>query len=153
MGLVGRDLDTLVAVRVMGLDVEVCPKVWSYDDWQCSDYPTEENRPGIVNRQFRPGGMSPPALVIPHYSLSESAAWEVVEKLSPSRLLGLSEFFVGGDPNNRAWRAIFSSTEGRAPLHAKAEAPTAPHAICLAALEAVGASPNESRVSEESGNG
>ena len=66
-----------------------------------------------------------------HYSTDISAAWEVVAHLSPAIRLGLSEYRDG-------WRAIFSSTKGHVPLRPIGEAPTASHAICLAALKVVG---------------
>lgn len=63
--------------------------------------------------------------VVPSYSKSMRCAWEVVEKLGlPTSLWG----------DGRGWVVELDSffDEG---IHVHAEAETAPHAICLAALE------------------
>lgn len=62
-------------------------------------------------------------------SRSIAAAWEVVEKLGPY-------FSVEQYPGGRAWAAHFKTSYGTG-----AYAPTAPLAICRAALKAVSNSP------------
>lgn len=72
---------------------------------------------------------------IPHYSTDITAAWEVWTKLPyPKQLFQLAQneytCFCGGD-----------MTPGGVDYEWTATAETAPHAICLAALEAIGATP------------
>lgn len=61
----------------------------------------------------------------PHYSTDIAAAWEVVDKIAP-----LDDFRLAF--RNGEWFAEFSSM-----INQFAQAGTAPHAICLAALKAV----------------
>ena len=100
----GRELDTLVAEKVMGLNV---------------DRSMMHNGPSYFD---------PPA-----YSTDIAAAWLVVEKLRETHDVELRGY-QPYEPNN--WQVVVDSefyTEG-----------TAPHAICLAALKAVGADPDAS---------
>lgn len=119
----GRELDALVAEKIIKLsakywrptcfvnDHELDANVWCYD---CS---------GMVDDQER---------VPEHYSTEIAAAWLVVEKLATQGLrLSLDAF--GGDP----WWVEFADEQWE--RGAQATANTAPHAICLAALKAVGA--------------
>ena len=110
----GRALDAIIAEKVMGLT----EKDWPWD------YRTD----GMASRS---GQMPPP------YSTSIAAAWEVVEK-----------FQVAG---NKVWVhlsrhagihvhiALYLNNNASFAHHdVAAEADTAPLAICLAALKAVG---------------
>lgn len=71
--------------------------------------------------------------IFPRYSESISAAWEVVEKLrfKQIKLIELQDI-SGDEPDNEAHFYCRFGAMG------KATASTAPHAICLAALKAVG---------------
>lgn len=108
----GRELDVLVAEKVMG--------------WRGS---SEKHYVGNSGKCFCCG-------IIPPYSTSIAAAWEVVEKM----------FYLGWDlelqyfkKNDKEYtvRVLFAEI-GNQELSTLAFADTAPHAICLAALEAVG---------------
>lgn len=104
----GRELDVLVAEKVMGLRVTT----FSGYDIATSCVIVDANDT-ITDR-------------VPHYSTEIAAAWQVVELFGVRHSLSLYQvgrwycnFLVGGK-------------------RLEACAPTAPHAICLAALRAVG---------------
>lgn len=122
----GRELDALVAEKVMGRQV-----TWEdsqEDDDQDDCYFLDEN-----------GNYSWSACV-PRYSTDIAAAWQVVEKLD---LLGVRlvpghesygevSFSLGRRSDNGLWvlgddRSLEPGVEGE----------SAPHAICLAALKVV----------------
>jgi hypothetical protein len=132
----GRELDALVAEKVLGCKPFLgtdgvtkycnCGRTSSFDDGA---------------HEMRSGGLKP-------YSTSISAAWEVVEKLSQqSRILQLIQAEEGdynretGKP--RGWfahlpRKHWDLASAYGPYD-WTEGDTAPHAIALAALKAVGA--------------
>lgn len=106
----GRELDALVAEKVMNFALGMMSE--------------QDVEPSIIVDQAVASFD-----VIPYYSTDISAAWEVVEKLAgrfvPSLTLG---------PTNE-WQAVFQeSTDVIYYEHSN----SAPHAICLAALKAVG---------------
>jgi hypothetical protein len=116
----GRDLDALVAQRVMKRAVKAYETLKGADMrehfgelWiQVSDYPS----------QYAP---------LPRYSSDIAAAWQIVGRMD-------GEWTITGH-EGIGWTARFySSTGGIAAVVVGvfAEAPTAPHAICLAALRA-----------------
>lgn len=94
----GRDLDRLIAEKVMGVEMGTL-------------------RPN----QFSMSATSEPK----PYSTDIAAAWEVLEKLSKNEVFTITNMNYAGD--------VFCSIGD-----GEAQAPTAPHAICLAALAAVG---------------
>jgi hypothetical protein len=113
----GRDLDRLIAEKVMGRKV--------YGDRISREAPE----------------LDIPECWLPRYSSDIAAAWEVVEKLRDSnfqltlvttKLSALATFYTPQE------RIIWDNSlpEGHTPL--KAIGDTAPHAICLAALKAMG---------------
>lgn len=110
----GRELDALVAEKVMGL--KVIDGLWV--------------RPGTAwhpaHGQF---DMNTQTHLL-RYSTDIAAAWEVLEQ---SGLLDLYFLYKRGD--QWAIGETNGVNDATTPL---AEAPTAPHAICLAALKAVG---------------
>lgn len=112
----GRELDALISEKVMG------NKDWpGRGQCSCGGYCVKHGR-------------------FPQYSASIAAAWEVVEHLQRWKFTLTWEYDFGGggvEPFPYA-TAIFDPvfTEMRPGLFVKAE--TAPHAICLAALKAVG---------------
>ncbi len=76
-------------------------------------------------------GPGPSCLVLPHYSTDIADAWEIVEKLQSQDwacILDNVKDFLGN------WQAHFEK-DRRA---CTAESESAPHAIALAALKAVG---------------
>lgn len=127
----GRELDALIAEKVMG--------------WVSIPHPEPENLfPGVRagarswfppnndyaywRERFGPGYAN--GVSFPEYSTSIEAAWEVVEKMGENRLrldlsVGTSEDAIAEFSRN--------GSEG---IEANGE--DAPHAICLAALKAVG---------------
>ena len=121
----GRELDALVAERVMGLDVVMNPesamcvgcRVSGGGAWVVIEYDYHEWGHKVV----RP---------LP-YSTDIAAAWEVVEKLEADGIGRLELVRLGWDWN-RVWRATFFSTALTEGVTGKAD--TAPLAICLAAL-------------------
>lgn len=107
----GRELDALVAEKVMGLtssEVE-------------------------IHRQFWLDGCFSN---LPHYSTDIAAAWEVVEKLTSKKQPHFQLSLCDSYTENPKWCAEFDLDRPFKRVIAKAE--TAPHAICLAALKAVG---------------
>lgn len=110
----GREFDILVAVKVMGLEI-----VNGY----------------VVHHSSLNTMMT---TAIPPYSTNISAAWEVVEHLSPGLLFDISR-----DKNG-----YYSAGFYKKAYHGKHKIPsfekfglgegiTAPHSICLAALKVV----------------
>lgn len=110
----GRELDALIAEKVMGLHVE-----WRDGRplWVGKDLP---GTPLVLD-----GGLF--GHTIPNYSTDIARAWEVVEKFNDCRL--------HRDPKDRMWICAMNSYSAHQPV---GEAITAPLAICLAALKAVG---------------
>lgn len=103
-----RELDKLVAEKVFGYEV------------------VQHNQVGRPDWHYKLDGA---LVLLPQYSKHIASAWLVVEKLrSTSLAMGLA---VGTNYDNK-W---FVADYGGAKLSA---GDTAPHAICLAALKAVG---------------
>ncbi len=71
----------------------------------------------------------------PKYSTDIAAAWEVVEKLAEDTHGGFALNQLRF-PHRQGIRGYLTSFYGE--THVEATADTAPHAICLAALKAVG---------------
>jgi hypothetical protein len=134
----GRELDALVAEKVMMrgkllvvsdeiLDVRVAPGA-------------------VVHRQ------TPPTLEVPAYSTDIAAAWEVAKAIRSMRyngsFLDFSIAQMDRVENGEWWvetgrvyenRAIEEGREIIMTQRVSVHAESAPHAICLAALKAVGA--------------
>ena len=113
----GRELDALVAEKVMGLEISQTSRG--------TDNPTI--------RVITDG--------VPHYrtmrcySTNISAAWEVVEKLQQQFHLRLNSPFDFGDPYFAGFTPLgVTGFNGRPDF--EASAPTAPLAICRTALKA-----------------
>lgn len=109
LALPPRERDARVAENVM---------VWHREHAECGLPPGEYGSDNI--RGF------------PHYSTEISAAWEVVEKFNRIVITKLDM------PERYLAEIVFYFGMGNFEEH-KAEASTAPLAICLAALKAVGA--------------
>jgi hypothetical protein len=159
----GRELDALVAEKVMGWEVErgypcwCSPEDGSWDayepperdeDWDDARWQRAQTRyaeriagefchsqPVRVER-FKwedTGGDGLRRTPLAFYSTDISAAWEVVEKLTASGHL------TGGVSKhlNGKYMAVFSEQLGGGVFAVSADCESAPLAICLAALKAV----------------
>lgn len=122
----GRALDAMVASKVMGA---VACDAWGI----LTAYPPQFLKDAECGHAACfPKEMGPPA-----YSTDIAAAWGVVTKMMERTTFGLDWLGFDGEE----WRCVFAWT---APEHNTdkpyaAVATTAPRAICLAALAAVGA--------------
>jgi hypothetical protein len=128
----GRELDKLIAERVMGQTVG------------------RKNFDGFGGRAGDPIILTPGGPYnweeCPDYSTDIAAAWEVVEKLLAEPGKGF-EISVGhmfkrhkDKSETKYWECFIEDEKERRFIE---EADTAPHAICLAALKAVGEAPPE----------
>lgn len=111
----GRELDTLVAEKVF--KYSIFKKRWK-----------EGSHSGFIDSWIDSAGFEIPGQ-LPEYSTDISAAWEVVEKLRPELCI---EIMPWGD--NYHVRVLSVTLEQKS----RASCRSAPHAICLAALKAVG---------------
>lgn len=116
----GRELDELVANQVMGW---VKDKDYKIFDGLTGDYLCKEWDENHLPRWSPSGDMGD--------------AWEVVEKFLRHLEFCCEDGFRLSTTSNGKWEALFSNTVSRAPsiVTATAQAETAPHAICLAALK------------------
>ena len=118
-----RELDALVAEKVMGW--KMYKGAWFPEGF---DFEVEKHK---YNADWLSNGIH-----IPHYSADIAAAWQVVEKMkadfSDGSVEGFSLWFSSNPVQMPHWKCMFENSED----HVKAEAPTAPRAICLAALRA-----------------
>lgn len=135
----GRELDALIAEKVMELkDVRRQTQGWHTDQ--------------LMHGPVRVGGV---ASMVPDYSTNIGDAWMVVEKLKNVICSGEGfrpEFELICSEDNidaQGWQAVFYDRHGSGAWHDykgrdkewphfSAYGETAPHAICLAALKAVG---------------
>ena len=114
----GRELDALVAEKVMGLRVKWAT---SYDG---EPHPVCPSLTDARAEDWEP---------CPWYSTDVADAWEVVERLRQMDYVGLVVKAYPLGLKDQYVASVPGSTT------AFAEAQTAPHAICVAALKAVGA--------------
>lgn len=117
----GRELDALVVEKVFGCDVRTSGEV-SF----CGCAGSPHGKPVVY------GALAP----LRCYSTDIAAAWEVVERF---RDVGISVMQPGERPRgnpDRKWVIYIGYDDEQV----EETADTAPHAICLAALKAVGAS-------------
>jgi hypothetical protein len=113
-----RELDAIVAEKVMG---------WSYTRFMNNVHRVSARHP--VWQEF---------IVVPRYSTDLAAAWQVVEKLATGYRNVLIENTAELLGKRRYWVDIKEHGDLGMIDIAKANADTAPLAICLAALKAVG---------------
>jgi len=129
----GRELDALVAEKVMG-----CRVTWlvykgtgeKYPHCGCTDYnggPHSNDPGGVWDNELA------------YYSTDISAAWEVVEKFDYWRLETNADDEDGGTHHFDIWadNGLFCTADIRDECGIKTV--SAPHAICLVALKAKGA--------------
>lgn len=126
----GPELDALVAVKVMG---------WTR---------LPDSFDGIVATRVYRDAAGHESSYLPPYSQSIAQAWEVVERMKrtsydPRQFGGFVATITCTSTSDGVWRAAFTDWQeedpatGRASGHA--EAPTAPLAICRAAISALSA--------------
>ncbi len=123
----GRTLDALIAEKVME---------WNLNRYVESMqpsllYPKAEFEAGVDDWEQVNSMIKVPKGLLPRYSTDIAAAWEVVEKL------GLLNRYV---LNNKAgvWKVLEVCDYDFSDSDCMGEGLTAPHAICLAALKAIG---------------
>lgn len=133
----GRELDALIAEKVFGMVVRRIKPDWypyevtlffhpAYPDEIV--YSCDENASNAMMYRNGKDASDGAAPVLPNYSDDIASAWEVVEKMAQSYDFYLR--FVS------AWTAEFITIGGGEIDSADSE--TAPEAICLAALRAIG---------------
>lgn len=113
----GREMDSLIAERVMGWTV-FYGEHNGYDlldDEIANGYPPDEEPEGVP-------------FEIPNYSTDIAAAWEVVEKMK-------NYLFVCGRTDDGIWEAYFFPVNSGIGKLSEAHGDTAPSAICRAALK------------------
>jgi hypothetical protein len=127
----GRELDALIAEKVMGLVKQQCPggdfmEFAGGGGWRCSTCGFE----GAWGEE----GMEHEKL-IPHFSTDIKAAYEMQDTLKAK------SYYFRTHSNKNGWYVGIYKT-GKRGLLSWAEASTIPHAICLASLKAVGVEVN-----------
>jgi hypothetical protein len=105
----GRALDAVVAEGVMGLKLGPAPMSGSF----------KITCVRVGDREWRS---------LPYYSTDIAAAWPVLEKLRENQNIDIHEYSEG-------WEVVLIGPGSHA---VTGQADTASHAICLAALRAVG---------------
>jgi hypothetical protein len=110
----GRKLDILVAQNVMG---------WKYEPKYVHNWSRPDDR-GLYQRCDESD--------IPKYSTDMGKAWEIVEHLKNSKTPFRMMENLTSDPKFPCWAAAFDN------YAAEDDAISAPHALCLAALIAMG---------------
>lgn len=114
-----REIDKLIAEKVMGWRV-----FKTTEEWQKAGSPTGQ-KITVLDQT--------PKFEIPHYSTDIAAAWQVVEKMHSDG----NHVQVWRNKNNNFWRASMRFEHGKWGKYFT-QANTAPLAICLAALKAIG---------------
>jgi hypothetical protein len=136
----GRELDELIADKVMGLEWRPLKMYYAPEGWYPKDYDGPNPHPyGLPGYQDE----------LPAYSSEMGAAWQVAEKMTVRMGYDNPDFEWRGPlfkPENRyltaegyplgttCWYVVVEMEGRRLAICAD----TAPHAICLAALQAVG---------------
>ena len=119
----GRELDALIAEKVMECSVSY---IIHSPEPRCGCRSQHHN--GRVGEAYIDHGQLCVLRAIPEYSTNIAAAWEVVEKMRENQTVGIHEYSEG-------WEVVLI---GPGCAVADGQADTAPHAICLAALQVVG---------------
>lgn len=134
----GRELDALVAEKVMGLDLEAEAKhrfEAAVRKYQGKGYHGNEQWPDDCRPEKREYFRGAERL----YSADMAAAWEVVEKLKADGWdIHIDSVGFNNDIEGE-WRTFFSldNDEDTQVAHVFEDGDTAPHAICRAALAAL----------------
>ena len=129
----GRELDALVAEKVMGW--KNCNPVATWDRWEYGD--PGDDWTDVENEWCRGYGVSPYnkyfMIPFPRYSVNIADAWAVVEKMQASGFHYL--LFCSHESGLSAATFYLGPADGSDDVKSSMYAP---HAICLAALKAVG---------------
>ena len=125
--MTNREINALIAEKVMGLpDTTWCSHKMVYGA-TTDGVKHKQGTCSICGAAFEDYGRIKNYEDLPHYSTDISAAWEVVAK-------NFSDIELESFDNLSSWECWVCGKEG----YTKAYADTAPMAICLAALKAVG---------------
>jgi hypothetical protein len=137
----GRDLDALVAEKVMCIDIS------EYNEYQRLSKIRENQKEGVLTLELleltylREKNRSYFGYAFfPKYSTDIAAAWKVVEHV---RKVSRMDCFSLYSPTDESihWYAIFDRKyhgRGYESVYDGEQGESAPHAICLAALKAMG---------------
>lgn len=118
-----RELDVLIAEKILG---------WTEIQFIPSGHTAEIVPQGIKpNERPSPYTEYRPKHVVPNFSTDIKDAWEVIEKLGTiDSIFGDVTIERDQTLNGATWKVVIDGAE--------IFSETAPHAICLAALEAIG---------------
>lgn len=139
----GRELDALVAEKVMGLakaveDEKEFNRLVSKSDGNLT---VETIKAAKIRLDYEPhmghmfGGFS----FYPKYSTDIAAAWEVIEHIQKTQIRNVFSLFSPTDESN-SWFAVFEKKWHGHSLENFYDWPngeSAPHAICLSALRVI----------------
>lgn len=124
----GREMDALVAEKVMGLEHREWVPYGAPEGWYPRTAPRLNARDDEGNAIDADGYSSE----LPFYSTSIADAWQVVEKLAERHVISVACII------NRKWRCEIVQAHSMPQQPSAAFADTAPLAICKAALKACG---------------
>lgn len=125
----GRELDALVAEKVMGIPAHETKLFFVRAESGVKPTHTMGGLPFVAEERKESRTDIKP------YSTDIAAAWTVVEKLQADSIVEVSGY-------KNDWDCLINTSGGEIPdFFGSAE--TVPHAICLAALKAVGLNPND----------
>lgn len=144
----GRELDRLVAEKIMGWKWVLCQRQGDPASYRCLESPEHiaEFHLPLADLEVAVAPVVPHALSLPRYSTNIAAAWEVVEFLALKNIVVclLDRIGFAEDTLEPLWRCGFMDSEAHEAESSVEEtwfsiagAETAPLAICLAALEVV----------------
>lgn len=148
--MTGREMDVLVAEKVMGWRVEHVPPIDKNDVWVTRLYRDGEEVTHLAGKRTT----ADLVFAVPHYSTNIADAWMVVEKIHAG-ITNVSGDGLRSDLNYLTLSVLsrYGATaasfdleelpydwfEDMTPYPFAARGDTPAHAICLAALKAVGA--------------
>lgn len=135
--IAGSGLDVLVAEKVMGLEVISDPKRYLEVSADGGDIFGKKYVCTVMchNQTFEARGSR--IATIPQYSTDIGAAWLVVEHMQKSAVCGYISLYSPTD-ESKYWFAKFSKKWHSCEIYDGELGDAAPHAICIAALDAVG---------------
>lgn len=127
----GRELDALIAEKVMGWKKLYRKDYTNVGDWHGLDWMYENKQSAIYYD----------AQTCPSYSVDIAAAWEVVEKLSANRPLSTTLHVLASPGGNYCVNIFQNFMDSYGQWRQKdlgyVVEDTVPHAICLAALKLI----------------
>lgn len=137
----GRELDALIAEKVMGIEVVIHPERYLLIAGDGGDFFGKNFVTTILchNQTFEKHSPGKTIKILPYYSTNIPDAWAVVEKLRSLNGGDVGEFrltWSGHKKDGYVFR-IWENDLPQVDLK-DFEGESAPHAICLAALKAMG---------------